>query len=117
MRGAIDKSRATLHTDGLAAYEVLGREGLRHVRTVQGLDRSRGPKLFPWSHVIFSNLKSWLRGTFHGVSPSYLTRYLDEFSFRYNHRSRHRDIGALVLRRAIRSEPVPLFRLRAELTA
>ena len=67
--------------------------------------------------MIFSNLKSWLRGTFHGVSPAYLPRYLEEFSFRYNHRGRAAELGTLVLRRALHSEPMPLFRLRAELEA
>jgi hypothetical protein len=27
-----------------------------------------------------------VHGTFHAVSPKYLQTYLDEFSFRYNHR-------------------------------
>ena len=117
VRGAIDKLRTTLHSDGLVAYEALGRQGIRHVRTVQGPHCDWGVKRFPWSHVIFSNLKSWLRGTFHGVSPAYLVRYLDEFTFRYNHRSRAPETGTLLLRRALRADPAPLFRLRAELTA
>lgn len=118
VRGAVDLPRTTLHSDGLSAYVRLARAGLHeHVRTVQGTDRAQGPRLFPWSHVIFSNLKSWLRGTFHGVSPAYLPQYLEEFSFRYNHRSRPGELATLVLRRALRSEPMPLLRLRAELTA
>lgn len=117
VRGVVDQAQTTLHSDGLAAYVQLAQAGLEHVRIVQGQDRSQGPRLFPWSHVIFSNLKSWLRGTFHGVSRAYLPRYLEEFSFRYNHRTRAAELGTLVLGRALRSEPMPLFRLRAELTA
>ena len=117
MLKAIEKSRTTLHSDGLAAYEAPGRSGIRHVRTVQGTDGSRASTLSPWSHVVFSNLKSWLRGTFHGVSPAYLTRHLHEFSFRYDHRDRDKELATLVLRRALRSEPMPLFRLKAELRA
>ena len=37
-------------------------------------------------HRAFSNLKTWLAGTHHGVEPKYLSRYLDEFVFRYNRR-------------------------------
>ena len=37
-------------------------------------------------HRAFSNLKTWLAGTNHGEEPKYLSRYLDEFVFRYNRR-------------------------------
>lgn len=32
---------------------------------------------------VFSNLKAWLRGTHHGVSPQHLSAYLNEFTFRF----------------------------------
>jgi len=37
-------------------------------------------------HLFFSNLKTWLRGTFHGVSLKHLARYLDEYVYRFNRR-------------------------------
>jgi ISXO2-like transposase domain len=40
----------------------------------------------PISHLIFSNLKSWLRDCHHGVSPQHLQAYLNEFTFRFNRR-------------------------------
>ena len=40
----------------------------------------------PIVHLIFSNLKSWLRGCHHGVSPQHLQAYLNEFAFRFNRR-------------------------------
>lgn len=40
----------------------------------------------PIIHLAFSNLKSWLRGTHHGVSPQHLQAYLNEFAFRFNRR-------------------------------
>jgi hypothetical protein len=30
----------------------------------------------PIIHILFSNLKAWLNGTFHGVSTKHLPRYL-----------------------------------------
>ena len=42
--------------------------------------------LLPWIHRVFSNLKRWLTGTFHGVRKQHLKRYLDEFTFRWNRR-------------------------------
>jgi hypothetical protein len=38
------------------------------------------------AHTVFGNLKTWLRGTFHGVSLKHLQRYLDEFVFRFDRR-------------------------------
>ena len=37
-------------------------------------------------HIVFSNLKTWLRGTHHGVSPQHLHAYLNEYVFRFNRR-------------------------------
>jgi len=37
-------------------------------------------------HRAFGNLKTWLNGTYHGVSPKYLQTYLHEFVFRFNRR-------------------------------
>jgi transposase-like protein len=37
-------------------------------------------------HRVFSNLKTWLIGTHHGVSPQHLQAYLNEFTFRFNRR-------------------------------
>jgi hypothetical protein len=40
----------------------------------------------PIIHLVFSNLKTWLRGAHHGVSPRHLQAYLNEFTFRFNRR-------------------------------
>ena len=40
----------------------------------------------PAVHHAMSNFKSWLAGTFHGVSVARLQEYCDEFSWRYCHR-------------------------------
>jgi hypothetical protein len=37
-------------------------------------------------HLVFSNLKSWILGTHHGVSQQHLQAYLNEFVFRFNRR-------------------------------
>ena len=39
-----------------------------------------------WIHRVFSNLKRWALGTFHGLRRAHLRRYLDEFVFRWNRR-------------------------------
>jgi hypothetical protein len=39
-----------------------------------------------WSYRVFSNLKTWALGIFHGLRSQHLKRYLDEFVFRWNRR-------------------------------
>jgi len=115
VRGVIEGRCTTVRTDGLDGYRPLAAAGIEHQRIVQGTDRSRSVKLFPWSHAVFSNLKSWLRGTYHGVSRKYLPRYLDEFSFRFNNRGNESAIGTAILGRVFSSPPLPYYRLEAEL--
>ena len=43
-------------------------------------------EFMPIVHLVFSNLKTWLRGIHHGVSPQHLQAYLNEFTFRFNRR-------------------------------
>jgi transposase-like protein len=38
------------------------------------------------AHLVASNLKAWIKGTFHGVSEKHLQAYLNEFIFRFNRR-------------------------------
>ena len=40
----------------------------------------------PWIHRLFSNLKRWGMGTFHGFRRKHLQAYLNEFTFRWNRR-------------------------------
>jgi hypothetical protein len=73
--------------------------------------------VLPWAHTVFGNLKTWLRGTFHGVSPKHLQRYLDEFSYRLNRRWREGELFGFVLRRVAGGQPLPYGRLVAERAA
>jgi hypothetical protein len=68
----------------------------------------------PWSDTVFGNLETWLRGTFHGVSPKHLQRYLNEFVFRFNQRWQEADLFFPVLRCAIAADPLPYDHLTAE---
>jgi hypothetical protein len=40
--------------------------------------------VLPWVHRIFSNLKNWALGVYHGLRTEHLQAYLDEFVFRFN---------------------------------
>jgi len=76
---------ATIKTDGLEGYEALAKGHYRHVPRIQGAGEM-STKWLPHIHRVFSNLKTWLAGTHHGVDPKHLQAYLGEFVFRYNRR-------------------------------
>jgi transposase-like protein len=111
VRGAIEGARATVHTDGLATYRPLAEVGVRHEFTVQGRDPARAVRRLPWSHAVFYHLKAWLRGTFRGVSPEHLARYLDEFAYRFSHRDRDTELAGLILERSFAAPPLTYPRL------
>jgi len=76
---------AIVVTDGWGAYAPLRGIGYRHRPKTQG-DPERAAKILPRVHRVFGNLKTWLRGTHHGVGHQHLQAYLDEFTFRFNRR-------------------------------
>ena len=84
IRGATDDA-AIVRTDGYRAYLPLASTGTTHERIVQGT-AERSAEILPWAHTVFSNLKTWIRGTFHGVSRKHLQRYLHEFNYRFDRR-------------------------------
>jgi transposase-like protein len=109
----IDAQRAVVVTDGLNTYRSLPPAGYHHERRIEG-DRRRAKEVLPQIHVVFTNLKAWIRGTFHGVSKKYMPRYLDEFEFRFNRRGDEYGLLEAILTHAARSEPWPYARLTAE---
>lgn len=73
---------ATAKTDGGSAYP--GAPGVSHDPHVIG--KMAAPVVLPWVHRIFSNLKVWGLGVYHGLRRAHLQSYLDEFAFRFNRR-------------------------------
>ena len=76
---------AQVITDGWSGYHNL--PGNPHEARVVG-DR-KAHEVLQWTHRVFSNLKRWALGVYHGLRRKHFQRYLDEFVFRWNRR-RHR---------------------------
>ena len=74
--------RATIKTDGWAAYP--GAPNVAHDPHVVG--NMAAHIVLPWIHRVFSNLKTWALGVYHGLRRKHLQSYLDEFVFRFNRR-------------------------------
>lgn len=77
---------ATIITDDWSGYAKLGERGYCHTAVAESGDMQVAEAFLPIIHLVFSNLKTWLRGIHHGVSPQHLQAYLDEFTFRFNRR-------------------------------
>lgn len=77
---------ANIITDDWAGYDTLQDYGLNHQAVAERGDHSIAEEALPLIHLVFSNLKSWLLGVHHGVSPQHLQAYLNEFTFRFNRR-------------------------------
>ena len=104
---------STVFTDAWGAYGALRDLDIDHRPRRGGHGRQSLHRL-PWAHTVFGNLKTWLRGTFHGVSPKHLQRDLDEFVFRFDRRWRERELFIRVLHRALDAAPCPYPQLTAE---
>jgi transposase-like protein len=71
--------RSVVATDDCSEYATLAERGYQH--RVEAAEKS-----LSMVRLVFLNLKSWLSGTHHGVSPKHLQAYLNEFAFRFNRR-------------------------------
>jgi transposase-like protein len=77
---------AIIITDAAPSYHGLEKLGYAHLPVVEANDPKIAEEYLPIIHLAFSNLKSWLRGTHHGVSAKHLQAYLNEYTFRFNRR-------------------------------
>ena len=73
-------------TDGWEAYRGLSKLGYNQFPIPARGDHSKTEAYLPMIHLVFSNLKTWIRGIHHGVSEQHLQAYLNEFTFRFNRR-------------------------------
>ena len=113
VEGVVDPSRSTVYTDAWQGYAGLPRRGFHHRSETQGRPE-RAAELLPWAHTIFSNLKTWLRGTYHGVSKKHLDSYLQEFVYRFNRRGFEQALFEHVIRAAATASPLTYEQLTAE---
>ena len=68
----------------MGAYNSLTEKGYRHVPVPIRGDPALAEDYLPIVHLVFANLKSWLLGCHHGVSPQHLQAHLNEYAFRFD---------------------------------
>ena len=94
-----------LVTDDWPSYQDI--PAIRHNAITIG--PMAGHIALPWIHRLFSNLKRWGLGVYHGLRKANLQHYLDEFVFRFNRRRTRHAAFDTVLGIGTRTAPAPYY--------
>ena len=73
----------TIKTDKYPSYNILD-VAFYHFGDI--VKPQEAMEKLPWVHILIGNAKSFIRGTYHGVSHKHLQKYLSEFCYRFNRR-------------------------------
>jgi transposase-like protein len=95
-----------VHTDALSALNIIGED---HKHEAKITPPSKASEWLPLVHIVIGNLKTFLNGTFHGVSQEYLQEYIDEFCYRFNRRSWEDELPFRLLNACLSHIPVHLY--------
>jgi transposase-like protein len=95
----------TVHTDALNALNSLA-QSQHHVAKVTPPELAS--HWLPWVHIVISNFKTFVLGTYHGISGKYVQEYLDEYTYRLNRRFWEPEIPNRLVRLAVNHRPVKL---------
>jgi hypothetical protein len=87
-------------TDGYFGYNKVIQTGNQHLTSEFDPNEAQ----FHYLHIVISNLKTFVLGTYHGLGPEYLQTYLDEFCYRFNRRKLHETLFDRLLMLAINLE-------------
>jgi len=91
----------TVYSDQAGVYKTLHRLGYIHESVNHSISEYvRGVAHTNTIEGFWGQLKRSIDGTYHAVSPKHLQHYVDEFSFRYNHRTV--PISPVLLARAVK---------------
>lgn len=110
LRGNVELG-AKVRSDGWRGYSKSAMTGYKHEKRIVG-EPSRAHQVAPHIHRVFGNLKTWLRGTHHGVEPKYLPSYMQEFVFRFNRRQTPMAAFQTLLGITTSKSPITLAELR-----
>ena len=75
---------STIKSDGYSSYKVLTDSDYKHSpEVVYNVDVT---EVLHWVHIVISNAKAFINGTYHGLGCKHLQKYLDEYCYRFNRR-------------------------------
>lgn len=92
-----------VRTDALPAMNIV-KESHQHDKKVTPSEETSS--WLPLVHIVIGNMKTFLNGTFHGVTHRYLQEYLDEFCYRFNRRFWESELPHRLLNACLSHAPV-----------
>lgn len=92
-----------VRTDALPAMNIV-KESHQHDKKVTPSEETSS--WLPLVHIVIGNMKTFLNGTFHGVTHTYLQEYLDEFCYRFNRRFWESELPHRLLNACLSHAPV-----------
>ena len=93
-----------IRTDAFPAMNII-KENHQHEKKVTPPEEAS--TWLPLVHIVIGNMKTFLNGTFHGVTHKYLQEYLDEFCYRFNRRLWEPELPLRLLNACLSHAPVP----------
>ncbi|MFA9462535.1 IS1595 family transposase [Thiohalorhabdus methylotrophus] len=93
-----------VRTDGGRNFATLAAEGYAHDGAAT--PPKQASERLPWVHLAISLAKRTVLGTFHGVSHKHLTRYLSEFTYRFNRRWKEDELPFRLLNACVNAETI-----------
>lgn len=99
------KPGQNVRTDALPALNAVAQD---HVHEKKVTLPEKAGEWLPLVHIMIGNMKTFLNGTFHGVSSNYLQEYLDEFCYRFNRRFWEPELPLRLLNACLAHAPVKI---------
>jgi transposase-like protein len=99
------KSGQTVKTDAFPALNAVA-ENHSHKKKVT--PPKKASEWLPLVHIMIGNMKTFINGTFHGVSSEHLQEYLDEFCYRFNCRFWEPELPLRLLNACLAHVPVKI---------
>ncbi|TKB05860.1 IS1595 family transposase [Desulforhopalus sp. IMCC35007] len=100
-------------TDGFRSFSSICHVvDLHHSINTAGIYEDPDNKFFHWVNTMIGNVKRSIHGTYHSVSSKHLPRYLAEFNFRFNNRFNMGSMIEILIKQAIKTEPLPQYKLK-----
>lgn len=70
---------STINSDAYLSYNALAKAGYNH--NPKKFEPKDDPDHLHWMHTMISNAKAFIAGTFHGLAPKHIQRYLYVFCY------------------------------------
>lgn len=88
------------------AFPALNAIAEKHAHEKKVTPPEEASRWLPLVHVVIGNLKTFINGTFHGVSSKYLHEYIDEFCYRFNRRFWEHELPMRLLNACLAHVPI-----------